>query len=160
MSRSAPRDVASGYAVTIGGHHDAIDYWKRDRSASVSRNLALLFEHFVGFFANLPEANVQEVLKLGALDEHELARIRKHPEFDSFHLHSTLHMHVGEAYASYLIFGDPLVISPMGEDEENGYVGTPVDMARAVNTLIAYAEKRSIDLAEALDFEVKRRTSG
>jgi hypothetical protein len=157
-SKRYTRNV-DGYHLTLVSYHDAIHNWMRNRVYSGMEYLPSMFERFVSFFAEVPEeVNVEETLKLGKLDARELERIREHPGFDLFHLSATLHAHVSEAYDAYIWLKDPYAISPAGPYEEDGFYGVPVSFARAVNTVVAYAEKRSIDLSARLDEAVASRS--
>ncbi len=148
------------YHVTLVVYHDSIRDWMHNRQHSNSGvdYLPEMFERFVGFFAGMPDAvNIEEALKLGTLSAQELERIQD-PGFDLFHLSATLHMHVSEAYDGYVWLQGPCEISPAGPYEEDGYFGVPISFARAVTTIIAFAETRHIALSARVDEALKRRS--
>jgi len=146
----APESSLTSYQLTLSIVHDYIS-----KNQHGTYYLSDLFERFVRFFCELPsDVNIEEALKLGELDSQELERVQSQT-FDNWHLTCTLHSHMSEAYEAYVTLGSPHVISePM--DEGTGFLGVPVSFARAVHTVIAYAGKKHIDIAERLDERLRR----
>jgi hypothetical protein len=157
--RRNPKPNLESFALTICMHHRAIDAGL-GRASGSSHHLYLpaLFEGLVRFFCDAPpEVNVLEALKLSTMGPEEKAEIARYSWFEFF---ATLHKHMSWAFESAKWLEDQFVIMDAGPDmPEDGWQGAPVSFATAINTVVAFAEARGIDLAEALDEAQKRFTA-
>ena len=153
-NRNRSEGSMTPFELKVCLYHRNIDRAMRDQY----REFPSLFEHLLGFFRDLPEdVNVVEALKLGALDAEKKEQLAKLSWWGFF---ATLHSLVSDAFVSASWLEDPSVISEAGPDmPEDGWQGAPVCLAAAVQTLIAYAEIKGIDLAKELDRVHEARVS-